>query len=142
MNNHVYQNYLENEVLTADPVKLVKLLYAGAIEAVSEARSCVQIADIEGRFRQTRKALNIINELALSLDHDKGGEMSRSLAELYDYMARRLNEANIFQSEAPLIEVQRLLGTLSEAWNCGKADRSLSYAPVPGPEYQSLSCTA
>src|SRR5206468_2046051 len=37
-------------------------------------------------------------------------------AQLYDYMQRRLLEANMKQADAPLSEVLGLLSTLSEAW--------------------------
>ena len=55
-------------------------------------------------------------ELATSLDHERGGEISQRLALLYDYIQRRLLEANLQQSDAPLAEVLGLLSTLSEAW--------------------------
>jgi flagellar protein FliS len=50
------------------------------------------------------------------LDHERGGEISQRLGLLYDYMQRRLLEANMQQSDAPLAEVLGLLSTLSEAW--------------------------
>ena len=51
-----------------------------------------------------------------ALDHERGGEISQRLALLYDYMQRRLLEANMQQSDAPLADVLGLLSTLSEAW--------------------------
>ena len=55
-------------------------------------------------------------ELATSLDHERGGEISQRLALLYDYMQRQLLDANMKQSDGPLAEVLGLLSTLSEAW--------------------------
>lgn len=110
------ENYLESEVMTASPVGLIRLLYRGAVDAVRAARTCLKSGDIAGRSAQITKASRILTELAVSLDHAKGGEISRGLAELYDYMQRRLNEANFHQIEAPLVEVEGLLTTLLEAW--------------------------
>ena len=38
MRNNPYQNYFEDEILTADPLKLVILLYRGALDSVASAR--------------------------------------------------------------------------------------------------------
>lgn len=134
-----YQSYLENEVMGADPVKLVTLLYQGAIEATVGARDSLRSGDIAGRSKMISKATLILNELALNLDHAKGGEFSRMLAELYDYMIRRLNEANFEQTEAPLKEVEGLLGTVLDAWKeCSATARTGVYAE----EYVPLSLSA
>jgi len=149
-NQKGYQNYLENEVMGADPIKLVTLLYGGAIDALSAARLCLQNGDIAGRSRKISKAALIVNELALSLDHGKGGEISLSLTELYDYMARRLNEANFQQIDEPIAEVQSLLTTLLEAWKQNEtcvaqkmSTQSFSgYAQAVPDDYTPLSLTA
>jgi flagellar protein FliS len=116
--------YLESRVLSADPLELVQLLYQGALDAVENARQRLRQGDIAARSRQIAKAGAILTELACSLDPAAGGEFSRTLLELYDYMQRRLLEANIAQSEPILAEVSRLLATLLEGWlNC----RSTAY---------------
>ena len=53
----------------------------------------------------------------MSLDHERGGELSQRLAQLYDYMQRRLLEANAKQIDEPMAEVLGLLSTLGEAWD-------------------------
>ena len=83
----MYDRYFESEILTADPVKLVHLLYRGALQSISEARAAVRAGDIATRSRHITKAASILNELACSLDHSKGAAISRRLhAELYDYV--------------------------------------------------------
>lgn len=116
----VYHRYLETEVLTAHPVKLVRLLYRGAIAATGSARRRLADGDVRGRAREINRAWAILQELAGSLDHSQGGELSRRLAGLYSYMQARLIEANAKQSERPLEEVERLLATLSEAWDAAE----------------------
>ncbi len=112
----IYDRYLEAEVLSADPMKLVWLLYRGALDASRTARACVESGDISGRSRQINRAYGILQELAGSLDHAQGGEISRRLASLYMYMQSRLIEANVRQSAQPLEEVETLLTTLLDAW--------------------------
>ena len=108
--------YVENEILQADPIRLVQMLYRGALLAVGKARVHVHERDIAARSRQITKASEIINELTLSLNYEQGGEVARNLVELYDYMQRRLQDANFRQVEEPLVELERLLTTLLEAW--------------------------
>ena len=108
--------YLEGRVLSADPIELVRLMYQTATGAVRDARAHLAAGDIAARSRSISKACEILCELAGSLDFERGGEIGRRLAQLYDYMQRRLLEANIQQSDAPLAETLGLLVTLSEGW--------------------------
>jgi flagellar protein FliS len=114
--NNGHDAYLESRVLSADPIELVNMLYQGGMQAVREARLHLAEGRIAERSREITKACQIVIELAVSLDHERGGEISRRLALLYDYMHRRLLEANMHQSDEPLADVLGLLSTLSEGW--------------------------
>jgi flagellar secretion chaperone FliS len=114
--NNGHDAYLESRVLSADPIELVNMLYQGGMQAVREARLHLAEGRIAERSREITKACQIVIELAVSLNHERGGEISRRLALLYDYMHRRLLEANMRQSDEPLADVLGLLSTLSEGW--------------------------
>jgi flagellar protein FliS len=116
MFNSGHDAYLESRVLTADPIELVNLLYEACTQAVREARRHLAEGRIAERSREINKACEIVIELGASLDYERGGEISQRLALLYDYMQRRLLEANMQQSDAPLADVLGLLSTLWEAW--------------------------
>jgi len=109
--------YLETRVLAADGLELVRLMYEAAIAAVRDARRCLAASEIAARSRAITKARRILIELTVSLDHERGGELSRGLARLYDYMSRKLIEANSRQADPPLEEVLQLLSTLLEGWS-------------------------
>jgi len=113
---NAHDAYLESRVLSADPLELVKLLYQAAITAVRDARRHLANREILARARAITKACSILTELIVSLDHERGGEISLGLARLYDYMSRRLIEANLQQADQPLEEVLGLLSTLAEGW--------------------------
>jgi len=115
-----YQNYLEAQVMSADPIQLVQILYRAALDSIRTARECLRKGDIAGRSRSITKALSILSELATSLDHEHGGEISGNLARLYDYVQRLLMDANFRQIDEPIAEAENLLSTLLEAWcACG-----------------------
>ena len=73
--------------------------------------------EIRERSRSISRAIGILMKLTATLDHSRGGEIALQLARLYDYMLRRLNEANLRQTDEPLAEVLALLSTLTEAWD-------------------------
>lgn len=129
---NAHDAYTEGRVLAQDPVALVGLLYQGAMDAVQEARRRLADGEIAARSRSITRAMEILTELTTSLDHNRGGEIAGRLAQLYDYMQRRLLEANLQQSDEPLAEVLRLLGTLAEAWVAVER-QSQTPAEIPAP---------
>jgi flagellar secretion chaperone FliS len=141
MSHPIHQNYRDLEVLNAGPVRLVSILYRAAVDAVRAARRHLAAGAIGERSRQITKAHAIVHELLRSLDREKGGEIARSLNDLYAYMSTRLIEANARQIDAPLADAERLLSTLIEAWS---EVREVSAAPsVYQPEsapYRPITC--
>ena len=111
------QAYLESRVLSAEPVELVRLLYQAATASVRDARRHLAAGEITGRSRAISKAVEIVIELSASLDRERGGELAARLFQLYEYIQRRLLEANFEQTDTPLVETLGLLATLSEAWD-------------------------
>jgi flagellar protein FliS len=108
--------YFESEVLSADPVKLVTMMYRAAREAVAAAGVALATGDIAARSKQILKAWEIVHELRGSLNHEQGGEISRNLEDLYNYVSQRLLDANAEQSQKALDEAGAVLAILAEAW--------------------------
>lgn len=108
---------LETSVPTADPHKLILLLFEGAKVAISSAKMHMMQGNIPEKGRLISNAIDIItNGLRASLDFEAGGDLSAKLAALYDYMAQRLLWANLKNDTAALDEVMRLLSELHGAW--------------------------
>ena len=111
---------VETGVMGANPHRLIVMLYQGARQAIAQARMHLQqggVTAVAARGEAISKAIRIIESgLQASLNVEAGGEIGERLNALYAYMARRLFEANVKQSEAMLVEVDRLLATLEEAW--------------------------
>jgi flagellar protein FliS len=96
------------------------------VSAVQDARRYLAEGKIMERSKAITKASRVLIQLITALDHERGGEISRRLAALYDYMLRRLTEANFRQRDEPLAEVLSLLATLAEGWE--------GVRPAPAPE--------
>jgi len=131
-----FDRYLETEVFGADPVKLICMLYRGAIEATAAARRHLKAGQILERSRQIMRAVAILRELSRSLDPHYE-QISRPLRDLYIYMERQLLTANARQIDTPLAEVEQLLSTLLEGWKT-VTPPSL---PIVEESYQPMSCT-
>jgi flagellar protein FliS len=132
MATSAHDAYLESRVLTADPLELVRILYRLAMDRIRDARQYLEAGDVVARSKAISTASEALGELACSLDHQAGGELSRRLAQLYEYMQWRLVEANFHQSAEQLNEVLGLLSTLSEAWQEIKPEHQ-SAAPAAQP---------
>jgi flagellar protein FliS len=133
-----YDAYLESRVESAEPVQLIRLLYQGALAAVRDARRHLASGDIASRSREVAKAFAIVTELTASLDRARGGEIALRLAQLYDYIQRRLLDANARQQDEPLAEVLGLLTTLAEAWQ-GVEEAGRPAEAMSGPWAQSAN---
>ncbi len=134
--------YRANAILTASPGQLVLLLFDGALNALALAkdafgRPAEDFKRYETINRQLRKARGIIAELQGSLNHDASEEFAGLMHRLYDYYNRRLLEANLTKKVEPVVEVERLLGDLRNAW--AEMLRKPAGASGPRPEELALA---
>ena len=113
--------YRANSILTASPGQLVLLLYDGALNSLATAREAfdrppTDLRRIEIINNSLRKAQRIIAELRATLDFNAGGEFALLMDRLYEYHNRRLLEANLRKQVEPVVEVEKLLGEVRDAW--------------------------
>ena len=100
----------------ADPHQLITMLFEGAVERIAAAKGAMANKDIATKGSLISKAILIVDALRAYLDMEKGGEIAVNLRNLYDYMERRLFEANMENDEAMLDEVSGLIQTLKSGW--------------------------
>ncbi|MBP2844159.1 flagellar export chaperone FliS [Dickeya oryzae] len=108
---------VESAVMSASPHQLIVMLFDGTKSALVRARILLEQNDVVGKGNALSKAIDIIsNGLKLGLDMEKGGELAENLADLYDYMVRRLLHANINNDLQAIMEVEALLDNIADAW--------------------------
>lgn len=108
---------VETGVMSANPHRLIAMLYQGARQAIALARMHMQQNNVPARGEAIGKAIRIVESgLQQALNREAGGEIAARLDALYSYICRRLLQANVEGSESMLIEVDGLLATLEEAW--------------------------
>lgn len=124
--------YQQADVNTADPLKLIIMCYDGAINNLRTARDCIVARDLERKADAFDRASDFIGELNRALDFERGGEIARNLNALYNYMLRRIMEANIRLETGTVDEIVGLLEELRSAWQeLASGPRESLAAPVP-----------
>ncbi|SDJ65132.1 flagellar export chaperone FliS [Billgrantia gudaonensis] len=108
---------IESATMSANPHRLIVMLFDGAIGAIRAARIHIEAGNTGEKGKSISKALEIVNDgLAAALDIEKGGEIAERLASLYDYIARLLLSANLHNDVESLDQAERLLGDIASAW--------------------------
>jgi flagellar secretion chaperone FliS len=103
--------------MTASPEELVLMLYNGIIRFVNEAKQAIDDKNIERAHNSITRAQDIVLELMSTLDMQY--DISKNLYSIYDYISRRLIEANLKKDKVALDEVESLISDLKDTW--GKA---------------------
>ena len=107
----------ETGVISANPHKLIVMLYDGAIVAIGNAMNQMRKKEIAAKGKSISHAISIIdNGLRASLDKQAGGDIAINLDALYEYMSTQLFLANAKNDESLLAEVQTLLRDLKTTW--------------------------
>ncbi len=108
---------VETGVLAASPHKLITMLFDGALVAIALGKKYMAEGNIKDKGESITKAILIVdNGLRASLNKEVGGELALNLDSLYEYMSRRLFEANATNNPAILDEVHSLLDDIRSAW--------------------------
>lgn len=107
----------ESAVLGANPHGLIALLFAQARAEIAGARVALEQGATVAKCRSIARAIALVADgLAASLDREAGGLLAERLVTLYEYLVRRLAQANARNDDAALAEAQSLLETLEGAW--------------------------
>lgn len=105
------------KVSGADPKALIALLLGGAIDRIAEAQGHLERNDVARKGEALGRALAIVGELNGSLDLARGGDIAANLCSLYDYVGRRIVEANLRNDKGALDEVSALLREIKSGWD-------------------------
>lgn len=121
--NYKIGAYKKTSVNTASKEQVLLMLYQAAIKNCKKAISSIQSNKIPEKGEYIGKLQDIIIELMNSLDHEVGGEISKELESLYEFIIHQTTQANINFDKEPLVGVLNILNTLYEGWD--KAIKSL-----------------
>ena len=110
--------YKETKIRTASQGQLIIMIYDEAIKQIDIATASLE----EGskRFDEVHnaivKAQDLVTELTVSLDMERGGEIAKRLFSLYMFFREQLSTANVEKSSTGLSSIRSMLAELRDAW--------------------------
>ncbi|HPM23703.1 MAG TPA: flagellar export chaperone FliS [Phycisphaerae bacterium] len=110
------QTYLRNAVLTATPEQLQLMLFDGAIKFATRGLEALQAKDREATFLALERAQLIVLELANGIRREVNPELADRMTAIYNFVFRRLVDANVHQDEKALHDALRTLRYERETW--------------------------
>lgn len=129
------RTYMATQVTTTSQGRLLIMLYEAAIKFLTQARERIEARDYAGKGTLISKAIDIVNELASSLNAEKGGDLAANLHQLYFYCNKRLFMANARMDTGAIDEVVSILDGIRSAYaqivDTPEAVAAMASAPPP-----------
>jgi flagellar secretion chaperone FliS len=113
--NDPLRKYKSTQITTASQGQLILMMYDGIVKYLNICKSGFEIKKYDVVNNNIIKAQDIITELMLALRLD-AGDIAKNLYSLYEYMNRRLIEANIKKNVEICDEILKIVEDLRSVW--------------------------
>lgn len=108
---------IRSRIEDATPHRLIQLMMERVLAKIGLAKTQLENGQIAAKGSNIGDAIEIVNGLQASLNHKADAKIAGNFDALYDYMMRRLLEANLHNDARILDEVAGLMRELKEAWD-------------------------
>lgn len=115
--SNAYNVYKNNSINYSSKEQLLLMLLDGAVRFSKIARQAIADKDVKKAHEFLIKTQNIFYELIISLDLAKAGDWGKDMVELYEFIIKRLSDANIKKDIKIVEEVIPLIEDVRETWN-------------------------
>ncbi|MFN3162838.1 MAG: flagellar export chaperone FliS [Pseudohongiellaceae bacterium] len=115
--NEYQQIGVQSKVNSSNPHSLVAMLLDGLLEKLARAQGALERGDLNNKGVALSSGIRIIDGLRASLDFQRGGDIANNLGSMYDYMERRLVEANAKSDSKIVAEVVSLVNEIKDGWD-------------------------
>ena len=119
-NANPWLSYRQVATKTATPGQLVLMLFDGALRFLDKALVGFDLDDpLDSNLainNNILKAQEILRELNMSLNMEKGGEFATTMRRLYNYYDLQLSQSNLKKDPSGVELVIRLLSVIRGAW--------------------------
>lgn len=105
----------------ANGAALVQLLYEELTHSLRAAAHAAAARNFVAKSERVTRATAILFALEAGLDHEAGGEVSRTLAGVYAGARRRVVQASLGHDPEPFREVAAGLEEIAGAWRSARA---------------------
>ncbi len=112
----VANQYLMQQINGATPEHIMFMLLEGAQKFLLQAVAAIRRRDIATRARMVNRVSSIVEELAIRLDHEGGGELVMNLTRIYDWWLKELFDASQKNQAERLEVLERQIAEMKSAW--------------------------
>lgn len=109
-----HQTYQNNSVNTASPGELTLMLYNGCLKFIKFSKQAIEEKNYEAKNTNIQKAQRIIQELMVTIDQE--APIAKEMLPIYDFINRRLMDANIKNDLPALEEATELVTEFRDTW--------------------------
>ncbi len=124
--NYASNIYHRTAIQTADPLQLIILCYDAAISDLKEAKELHERREMNEAYRKIRHAQDVITELLVGLDYERGGNIARNLNRLYNFILRQLIGINSREDTSIYGQLVKILSELKDGWEAIKLSPGLT----------------
>ncbi|MBQ3402553.1 MAG: flagellar export chaperone FliS [Synergistaceae bacterium] len=119
--NNAQFTYQATRISTATKEQLLLITYDIGIKACRTAENAMvskegKTPDYDLANREVIRAQEVIRELMVTLNKERGGEMADKLMQLYEYMYQLLLDANMKKEPENVRTVRGMLEELKQTW--------------------------
>ena len=114
MEQNKMSEYQRNAIMTASPAELTLMLYEGAIKFCNIAKIAIEKGDVQKSHDNIKRAQNIITEFRVTLDRKY--PVWEDFERVYDYIYRKLVDANMHKSIDELDEALKYIREMRDTW--------------------------
>jgi flagellar protein FliS len=115
-----YQNV---QVLTADKLRIVIMLYEGVLRFNKAAQQAIENGQIELRNYNVNRSIAIVTELRDALNMEEGGDIAQKLLSLYIFSIEHLTSGNLENNVDYIENVNKVFEELKGGWEHIAANR-------------------
>ncbi len=108
----------------ASPTRIVQIMYEEVLSQLAIAQGCMErirdnlpLSEVVTKGKAMSKAIRLINQLNVTLDMERGGEVAANLRALYVYILARLTLANASLDAGIVGEAIDLLRKVKSGWD-------------------------
>ncbi|WP_434306066.1 flagellar export chaperone FliS [Clostridium botulinum] len=113
---NAYNTYKNNSVNFASKDQLLLMLVDGTVKFSKIGRQAILDKDIVKAHENLVKTQDIFYELMATLDVNQSGTWGHQLMSIYEFIVRRLGEANIKKDIKVMDEVIPLIEDIRDTW--------------------------
>lgn len=116
--NNAQYTYQATRISTATKEQLLLITYDIGIKACRTAENAMaaKTPDYDTANREIIRTQEVVRELMVTLNRDRGGEMADKLMQLYEYMYQLLVDANMKKEPENIRTVRGMLEELKQTW--------------------------